>query len=107
MKKKIIIAVLSALMPIFCLLYAQYFSNTEASDKANDTISIKKKAIFNFNCFRLKFNKKLDKRIMPNPTYCIILNFSPTMKYAKIGTDTFPRENNATVINVSTLRKAI
>ncbi len=44
---------------------------------------------------------------MPNPTYCIILNFSPTMKYAKIGTDTFPRENNATVINVSTLRKAI
>lgn len=85
----------------------EYFSNTEASDKANDTISIRKKAIFNFNCFRLKFNKKLDKRIMPNPTYCIILNFSPTMKYAKIGTDTSPRENNATVINVSTLRKAI
>ena len=49
MKKKIIIAVLSALMPIFCLLYAQmlrqYFSNTEASDKANDTISIKKQDI--------------------------------------------------------------
>ncbi len=43
---------------------------------------------------------------MPNPTYCIILNFSPTMKYAKIGTDTFPRENNATVIDVSTLRKS-
>ncbi len=85
----------------------QYFSNTDARDKASETINIRKNAIFNFNCLRSKFNKKLDNKIIPNPVYCIGLNFSPTMKYAKIGTDTFPRENNATVIDVSTLRKAI
>lgn len=54
-----------------------------------------------------KFNKNPDERIIPNPTYCHKLNFSPTIKYAKTGTEIFPSENKATVVDVSIFCNAI